>query len=404
MKTLSLACLTGSCFLGVLLFFYWKNNFINPVYQVYAENAMMSTANPEPDFLSKSHAVISPGDVALPSKKSATATANSAAFFAPVSSRFLVPAPVVSIDYTAVKTKVATKRLAKKMITRRDLMASMNMATAFQATGPSGSVAYSRDYIGEKKAEVALPAVTVTKAPEVAVVQRTIEVTVAPGPDNNTTTTTTTATHRSLAVAEDIKTDKKSFYVPAYIATRQTETGNNNYSYMMLYNRAEKLKEYADEHGYDTEYAFMIDMGMKSGKKRFFVVDLANMTIVKSGLVAHGRGEERFTFDKKYSNKPGSNCTSLGMYKVGKFYNGIFGPAYRLVGLQESNSNAVERAIVLHGMNCIPYEESDFPVCQSEGCPSLSPKFLKEIKPLIDGRTKPMLLWMFDSRADNDAL
>ena len=55
MKTFGLACLQvavfwESCYSSI------ENNFINLVYQVYAENvAGMSTAfNPEPDFLSKS--------------------------------------------------------------------------------------------------------------------------------------------------------------------------------------------------------------------------------------------------------------------------------------------------------------------------------------------------------------
>ena len=62
----------------------------------------------------------------------------------------------------------------------------------------------------------------------------------------------------------------------------------------MLYNRAEKLKEYADEHGYDTEYAFMIDMSMKSGKKRFFVwISVKWRPLQQSGAMS---GEERFTF------------------------------------------------------------------------------------------------------------
>jgi hypothetical protein len=71
------------------------------------------------------------------------------------------------------------------------------------------------------------------------------------------------------------------------------------------------------------------------------------------------------------------------------------------MGLESSNSNAFNRSIILHGMSCIPYDESEAPICQSEGCPSLSPAFLKEIAPIISSRNKPMLLWVFDPLSEN---
>jgi hypothetical protein len=145
-------------------------------------------------------------------------------------------------------------------------------------------------------------------------------------------------------------------------------------------------------------------MGMKSGKKRFFVIDLSTMTIEKKGIVAHGRGENRFTLNKSYSNQKGSNCTALGMYKIGKYYNGIFGPSYKLFGLQNTNNNAFDRAIVLHTMNCIPYDEIDFPIFQTEGCPAVSPDFLKEVGAVITKSDKPVLLWIFDPGQENKTL
>src|SRR5581483_4998550 len=142
----------------------------------------------------------------------------------------------------------------------------------------------------------------------------------------------------------------RSILVAAYAATREAEAGSNKYDGVLLLNKAKQLKNFAQEKGYSTQYGFIVNMGMKSGKKRFFVVDLATMTIVNKGIVAHGRGDERITLDKKYSNEKGSNCTALGIYKVGKYYMGTFGPSYRLYGLQNSNNNAFDRAIVLHAM------------------------------------------------------
>ena len=144
----------------------------------------------------------------------------------------------------------------------------------------------------------------------------------------------------------------------------------------------------------------MIDMGMKSGKKRFFVMDLNTMTIVKRGMVAHGRGSENFTFNKTYSNASGSNCTSLGMYKVGAQYQGSYGTSFKLTGLEATNNNAAKRSIILHSKSCIPYGETEYPIAQSQGCPSVAPGFLKEIAPIIASRHQPMLMWIYDPMAE----
>jgi len=214
--------------------------------------------------------------------------------------------------------------------------------------------------------------------------------------------TVATATDKMVVTAAAQNEEKsKVTYVPSHLVASQSESGRESYSYNLLYDRAEKIKAYAARKGYDTTYAFMIDMGMKSSKKRFFVMDLNTMTIVKRGLVAHGRGNSSFTFDKNYSNTSGSNCTSLGIYKVGAMYKGSYGTSYKLNGLESTNSNAYKRSIILHGLSCIPYEESEFPICQSEGCPSLSPAFLKEISSIINTRHKPVLLWIFDPLAES---
>lgn len=164
------------------------------------------------------------------------------------------------------------------------------------------------------------------------------------------------------------------------------------------------MKTYALQNGYNAKYGFVVDMGMKSGKKRFFVIDLLNRIIINDGVVAHGRGAKKFTLDKKYANDKGSNCTSLGIYKVGKLYNGVFGPSYKLHGLQKTNSNAFERAIVLHSMNNIPEYEIDFPIFQSEGCPAVCPEFLKDLRYLIKRCDKPVLMWIYDSGFESQRL
>lgn len=186
----------------------------------------------------------------------------------------------------------------------------------------------------------------------------------------------------------------------AIISTSQ-EAGIDSYPEELLQRRITKLKNMSVSSGFSGKYALMINLGLKSGKKRFHIIDLEKEQIIESGLVAHGKGKEKFTLRKKYSNTNGSSCSSLGIYKIGGSYTGSFGKSYRLIGMEKSNSNALSRAIVLHAMGCIPDEEIDYPICQSEGCPSVSVSFLETIGQTISKTTKPVLLWVFDPLVDN---
>jgi len=82
-------------------------------------------------------------------------------------------------------------------------------------------------------------------------------------------------------------------------------------------------------HGFNTGICFLADMQLPSGKDRFFVYDLGKDLILLAGLVAHGSGNKDFSFHPSFSNIDGSNCTSLGRYRIGKPYPGRFGLARR---------------------------------------------------------------------------
>ena len=144
---------------------------------------------------------------------------------------------------------------------------------------------------------------------------------------------------------------------------------------------------------YNSKVAFFVDMRIPSGKNRFFVYDLVNNKILDQGLVAHGCGSETGVKGSlKFSNEPNSNCTSLGRYSIGKNYQGIFGKAYRLAGLDETNSRAMERAIVLHHYSAVPYEEQDHYISRSHGCPMVNEQFFKRIEKIIDTSKSNILL------------
>lgn len=166
---------------------------------------------------------------------------------------------------------------------------------------------------------------------------------------------------------------------------------------------AQKLKQkstdaisFTKKNGYNTSVCFLIDMSIASGANRFFVYDMVNDSIQSAGLVTHGRCNQMWLEGRKYSNVPGCGCTSLGKYKIGNSYNGTFGLAYKLYGLDKTNNNAFKRYVVLHSHECVPDSEVQDEICQSDGCPTVSPNLLRELKPIIDKSTKPILLWIFE--------
>lgn len=142
---------------------------------------------------------------------------------------------------------------------------------------------------------------------------------------------------------------------------------------------------------FNNEIAFLLDMKIMSGRNRFFVYDLKNDRIIDQGLVAHGLGSG-FYSDLKFSNENNSYCTSLGKYYIGKSYFGEFGKAYKLYGLEETNSNAFLRNIVLHQYNKVPYEEQNTYICNSLGCPMVNENYYKRIEKYIDSSKGNIIL------------
>jgi len=147
---------------------------------------------------------------------------------------------------------------------------------------------------------------------------------------------------------------------------------------------------------YNNKIAFFIDMKIRSGKNRFFVYDLKADKIIDKGLVAHGSGSETGIKGKlRFSNVPNSLSTSLGKYYIGKHYYGKFGRAYKLYGLDATNSNAFKRDIVFHYYYDVPYNEKDGYICNSYGCPMVSKKYFDRISRLIDNSESDILMSIY---------
>ena len=165
---------------------------------------------------------------------------------------------------------------------------------------------------------------------------------------------------------------------------------------LKLQSKAVTAKAFARQHYFDTTICFLIDMSLPANHNRFFVYNFYKDTIQRSGLVTHGNCNQYWLEGRKYGNEIGCGCTSLGKYKIGNSYYGRFGLAFKLYGLDETNSNAFKRFVVLHSHSCVPDKEVLEEICQSNGCPTVSPNFLKQLEAIISKSKKPVLLWMFE--------
>lgn len=113
------------------------------------------------------------------------------------------------------------------------------------------------------------------------------------------------------------------------------------------------------------------DFSRPSREARFYIMDVYSGRVT-SHLVAHGRGSDpvHLGWLQSFSNAHGSEATSRGGYLTSEYYSGKYGHSMRLRGLDHSNNNAENRAIVVHSAW---YAEPDViaqhgKLGRSEGC------------------------------------
>lgn len=160
--------------------------------------------------------------------------------------------------------------------------------------------------------------------------------------------------------------------------------------------RITEIKNYIKDKKYNQNIAVFINFKIPSGKYRYFIYDLKNNKIIQKAIVSHGSGSVvQGSNNLQFSNIEGSYQSSLGKYAIGVSYIGQFGKAYRLKGLDPTNDNAMERAIVLHSFSSISDVESEKPAALSLGCPMLSINAFKETSKYIDRSEEPIILYTF---------
>jgi hypothetical protein len=162
--------------------------------------------------------------------------------------------------------------------------------------------------------------------------------------------------------------------------------------------------QYCKRNNLNQDTFFLIDLGMHSGLKRFFVYDFKGNKVSKAYMVSHGCGENKWGATMSKENAPISNefdshCSSIGKFIIldrGVSQWGIK-VNYVLQGKEKTNSHARSRAIVLHSWEAISSEEV-YPQGTPEGwgCPAVSNTDMKEIDKLLK-ENKKVLMWIIKS-------
>lgn len=136
----------------------------------------------------------------------------------------------------------------------------------------------------------------------------------------------------------------------------------------------------------------VLDMSQPSTAQRLVEFDLTNPDrphVILKSQVAHGSGSDDHGRAVRFSNKPNSNETSLGLYQIGGRYANEVHPAYVLQGLDPGwNDQAESRHVVLHPASYVSPNWTG----TSQGCTAVSTDtFAKFDK---DPRFSGALLWV----------
>jgi hypothetical protein len=138
-------------------------------------------------------------------------------------------------------------------------------------------------------------------------------------------------------------------------------------------------------------YYYYVDDGLDNRTPRGYVFDMKALKVVEGPFtVAHGRASSssRNGVPTRFSNAPGSNATSLGLYLTQETYNfsgSAAGGRYSSIGLRlkglsgRFNSTARQRGVVAHGAPYVTAGDAG----RSEGCPAMEQSRARRLLPMI---------------------
>ena len=155
---------------------------------------------------------------------------------------------------------------------------------------------------------------------------------------------------------------------------------------------------------------YFVDYGLPSTTPRGYVFDMEAKKIVDGPfMVAHGRGSapNKSGIPTRFSNRPNSYATSLGLYvaqetygfrgkTAGRTYNSV---GLRLQGVSEGfNDNARARKVVAHGAPYVTPTKAG----RSEGCPAMEQTRAKKLLPALANGGMVFLFAPEESWLEND--
>lgn len=155
------------------------------------------------------------------------------------------------------------------------------------------------------------------------------------------------------------------------------------------------LRAWCQRHDYNMRIAIFVDLSLHSGRNRFVVWDFERESPVLICPVSHGSGSRKAHKRSAYavvSNDDGSHLSSLGRALVAERYEGRYGVAYRLDGLDSSNSNLRSRCVVLHSWRyTTSFPIYPFPTVGSFGCPVISRKMMARLDKILQGESRVVM-------------
>lgn len=176
---------------------------------------------------------------------------------------------------------------------------------------------------------------------------------------------------------------------------------SDNVKYENMAVRAEQAKNVAYRMGLTDRYCVFVDYSIPSGTPRMFVWSFDEDRVIASTYVMHGSGMGSTDEKPVFSNKPGSNSSSLGRFAITREHGNRNKSGYFVRGLDFSNQSARGRALMVHrakwvDINCWrKYIPVNSKCCQ--GCFTISSRGMDYIGQLVEQEPKQILLWSYCS-------
>lgn len=143
----------------------------------------------------------------------------------------------------------------------------------------------------------------------------------------------------------------------------------------------------------------VIDYSLPSTKRRLWIFDLRQKSLLLRDFVAHGRASGE-NMAERFSNRLGSHQTSLGLFRTAESYRGKHGYSLRMDGLEPGlNDQARARAIVIHGADYVSplLVQSQGRIGRSLGCPAVRQEVARLVVDQLKGG-QYLFAWHSDQR------